>query len=79
MKNFLDIKDISADDLNKILDLALKIKANPENYYNALAHKKMILLLEIKLYIYLVFIIIMHNVLKSGLIHLINVHCVILK
>ena len=46
MKNFLDIKDISADDLNKILALALKIKANPENYYNALAHKKMILLLE---------------------------------
>ncbi len=46
MKNFLDIKDISTDELNKILDLALKIKANPENYYNALSHKKMILLLE---------------------------------
>ena len=46
MKNFLDIKDISTDELNKILDLALKIKANPENYYNVLAHKKMILLLE---------------------------------
>lgn len=45
-KNFLDIKDISTDDLKKILDLALKIKANPENYYNSLAHKKMILLLE---------------------------------
>ena len=46
MKNFLDIKDISVDDLKKILDLALKIKAQPENYYSALAHKKMILLLE---------------------------------
>ena len=46
MKNFLDIKDISADDLNKILDLSLKIKANPENYYSVLTHKKMILLLE---------------------------------
>ena len=46
MKNFLDIKDISADDLNKILALALKIKANPENYYSVLTHKKMILLLE---------------------------------
>ena len=45
-RNFLDIKDISTDELNKILDLALKIKANPENYYNVLAHKKMILLLE---------------------------------
>ena len=46
MKNFLDIKDIPADDLKKILDLALKIKAQPEGYYSALAHKKMILLLE---------------------------------
>lgn len=46
MKNFLDIKDISTDELNKILDLALKIKANPEKYYSVLAHKKMILLLE---------------------------------
>ena len=46
MKNFLDIKDISGNELNKILDLALKIKINPEKYYNALAHKKMILLLE---------------------------------
>ena len=46
MKNFIDIKDISADDLKKILDLALKIKAQPEKYYSALAHKKMILLLE---------------------------------
>lgn len=45
-RNFLDIKDISANELNNILVLALKIKANPENYYNALAHKKMILLLE---------------------------------
>ena len=46
MKNFLDIKDISTDELNKILDLALKIKAQPEDYYSVLEHKKMILLLE---------------------------------
>ena len=46
MKNFLDIKDILVNDLKKILDLALKIKAQPEGYYSALAHKKMILLLE---------------------------------
>lgn len=46
MKNFLDIKDISTDDLNKILELALKIKVAPESYYSVLEHKKMILLLE---------------------------------
>ncbi len=45
-QNFLDIKDISKKDLEFIIDLAIKIKANPQNYYEKLKHKKMILLLE---------------------------------
>lgn len=46
MKDFLDIKDIVRDDIIKILDLALKIKKNPDDYRTALLNKKMILLLE---------------------------------
>ncbi len=46
MKDFLDIKDITKDDLIKILDLALKIKKKPDDYRTALLNKKMILLLE---------------------------------
>ena len=46
MRNFLDIKDLSKDQILKILHLGIKIKKNPENYYNALLHKRFILLLE---------------------------------
>ncbi len=45
-KDFLDIEQIVAKDLKHILDLAKKIKKNPENYYKALLNKKLILLLE---------------------------------
>ena len=46
MKNFLDIKDISSEDLNIILNLALNVKKHPENYTDVLKNKKVILLLE---------------------------------
>lgn len=46
MKDFLDIKDITRDELIKILDLAFKIKDKPDDYRRALSNKKMILLLE---------------------------------
>lgn len=45
-KHFIDISVVSAKDLNYIVDLGLKIKKNPELYYDKLKHKNMILLLE---------------------------------
>lgn len=45
-KHFIDISEVVSEDLNYILDLGLKIKKNPELYYEKLKHKKMILLLE---------------------------------
>ena len=41
MKNMLNFKNFSAEELQKILDLALDMKKNPEKYSHALEGKKL--------------------------------------
>ena len=46
MKNMLNFKNFSAEELQKILDLALDMKKNPEKYSHALEGKKLYTLFE---------------------------------
>lgn len=46
MKNMLNFKDYTKEELMEILDLALKIKKNPEAYGEALKGKKLYMLFE---------------------------------
>ena len=46
MKNMLNFKNFSAEELQEILDMALDMKKNPEKYSNALAGKKLYTLFE---------------------------------
>lgn len=46
MKNMLNFKNFSAEELQGILDMALDMKKNPEKYSNALAGKKLYTLFE---------------------------------
>ncbi|MDE6025291.1 MAG: ornithine carbamoyltransferase [Lachnospiraceae bacterium] len=46
MKNMLNFKNFSADELNNILNLALDMKKNPEKYSEALKGKKLYTLFE---------------------------------
>ena len=41
MKNMLNFKNFSAEELQKILDLALDMKKNPEKYSHTLEGKKL--------------------------------------
>lgn len=46
MKNMLNFKNFTAEELQGILDMALDMKKNPEKYSNALAGKKLYTLFE---------------------------------
>ncbi|MFH1426704.1 MAG: ornithine carbamoyltransferase [Candidatus Kerfeldbacteria bacterium] len=46
MRHFIHLKDVSADELKEILELASDIKANPETYQDALKQKTTIILFQ---------------------------------
>ena len=46
MKDFLSIKDFTSTQIQRLIDLALKIKHDPEAYSMSLAGKTLALILE---------------------------------
>ncbi|MEJ2420390.1 MAG: ornithine carbamoyltransferase [Acidobacteriota bacterium] len=45
-KDLVSIHDLSSQDIRKIFDLALKVKATPENYRNHMSHKTLAMVFE---------------------------------
>ncbi len=46
MEHVIDFKDFTEEKFHQIIDRAIEIKQNPEQYYDSLAHKKLYLLFE---------------------------------
>lgn len=46
MEHLIDFKDYTEEKFNRIIDRAIDIKKNPEQYYDSLIHKKLYLLFE---------------------------------